>query len=76
MLLRFQNIFDKQEDGDQVLINVDKMFTEFDVESLEETTLAANQPLKHKHAKSYIAGLEFDLNPGEIRTFVANIVKK
>ena len=76
MLLRFQHIFDKQEDEETIIVDLSSMFTEFDVESLEETTLAANQPLKQNQAKSYIDGLEFALNPLEIRTFVANVVKK
>ena len=76
MLLRFQHIFDKQEDEETIIVDLNNMFTEFDVESLEETTLAANQPLKQKQAMSYIDGLEFALNPLEIRTFIANVVKK
>ena len=74
MLLRFQHIFDKEEDVEPILIDLNNMFKEFDVESLEEMTLAANQPLKQK--KSYIDGLEFQLNPMQIRTFVAKVFWK
>ena len=52
---------------------MENMFNEFDIESLEETTLAANQALKQKETYRYIEGLEFDLNPMQIRTFVANV---
>ena len=73
VLMRFQNIFDKEEGGEDVLVSVDNLFTEFDVETLEETTLAANQPVKQN---GIVAGLEFSLRPGQIRTFVANIIRK
>ena len=71
--MRFQHIFDKEEDEDPIIIDMENMFNEFDIESLEETTLAANQALKQKETDRYIEGLEFDLNPMQIRTFVANV---
>merc|ERR1711915_237074 len=67
VLLRFQHIFDKQEDDEPVVVDVQNMFTEFDVESLEEMTLAGNQ------VKDSIDGLEFTLDPQDIRTFIATI---
>ena len=74
--MRFQNIFDKEEGGEAVLVSVDNLFTEFDVETLLETTLAANQPVKQRQRSGILNGLEFSLNPGQIRTFVANIIRK
>ena len=67
VLLRFQHIFDKQEDDEPVVVDVQNMFTEFDVKTLEEMTLAGNQ------AKNSIDGFEFTLDPLEIRTFIATI---
>ena len=74
--MRFQNIFDKEEGGEDVLVSVDNLFTEFNVETLLETTLAANQPVKLRQRSGILNGLEFSLNPGQIRTFVANIIRK
>ena len=74
--MRFQNIFDKEEGGEDVLVSVDNLFTEFDVETLLETTLAANQPVKQRQSSEILNGLEFSLNPGQIRTFVANIIRE
>ena len=67
VLLRFQHIFDKQEDDEPVVVDVQNLFTEFDVKTLEEMTLAGNQ------AKNSIHGFEFTLDPLEIRTFIATI---
>eukprot|EP00092_Neocalanus_flemingeri_P041666 GFUD01045381.1.p1 GENE.GFUD01045381.1~~GFUD01045381.1.p1 ORF type:complete len:827 (+),score=232.40 GFUD01045381.1:107-2482(+) len=76
VLLRFQHIFDKGEDEESIVVDLNNMFKEFDVETLEEMTLAGNQPLKKKENQSYTDGLAFDLNPMQIRTFVANVIWK
>jgi len=67
VLLRFQHIFDKQEDNEPVVVDIQNLFTEFDVKTLEEMTLAGNQ------AKNSIHGFEFTLDPLEIRTFIVTI---
>merc|ERR1712192_39478 len=50
LLLRLQHTQDKAEGGVTETVDLTGLFTEFSILSLEETTLAANQPLGNKRS--------------------------
>merc|ERR1719295_2313401 len=52
LLLRLQHTQDKAEGGVTETVDLTGLFTEFSILSLEETTLAANQPLAAKRSRS------------------------
>merc|ERR1712083_605815 len=54
LLLRLQHTLDKAEGGSTATIDLTGLFTEFSILSLEETTLAANQPLESKRTSRKI----------------------
>lgn len=90
ILIRFEHILEKNEDtfhSRPVSFNIRNIFSIFDLTSIRETTLAANQWLNESQRLSFSAesdaneintepkaindGFEISLQPMEIRTFVA-----
>ncbi|XP_061514028.1 lysosomal alpha-mannosidase-like [Anopheles gambiae] len=92
MLLRFEHLFEKGEDSQYSLpiqINVQDLFVNVNVVSLQETTLAGNQwkedsirldygQKRKKNTNRTVIENEFivELKPMEIRTFVIQLEKK
>ena len=92
MLLRFEHLFEKGEDSQYSLpiqINVQDLFVNVNVVSLQETTLAGNQwkeesirldygQKQNKNTNRTVIENKFivELKPMEIRTFVIRLEKK
>ncbi|XP_040170166.1 lysosomal alpha-mannosidase-like [Anopheles arabiensis] len=92
MLLRFEHLFEKGEDSQYSLpiqINVQDLFVNVNVVSLQETTLAGNQwkeesirldygQKQNKNTNRTVIENKFivELKPMEIRTFVIQLEKK
>ena len=70
LLLRLQHTLDTLEGGAEETLDTSALFTEFAIMALQETTLAANQPLA---ARQEAGGPTVALQPGQIRTFLATV---
>jgi len=70
LLLRLQHTLDTLEGGAEETLDTSALFTEFAIMALQETTLAANQPLV---SRQEAGGPTVALQPGQIRTFLATV---
>lgn len=83
VLVRLQHILDLQEGGADQSLDLTALFTQFSVVSMQETTLAANQPAKTTnrqqweskmvHSDQTLEDLVVTLRPMQIRTFVLSV---
>ncbi|XP_057312440.1 lysosomal alpha-mannosidase-like isoform X2 [Hydractinia symbiolongicarpus] len=84
MILRFEHFYEKDEDhklSNPVNFQLDGLFTDFNIVNITETNLSANQLLKDKKmmkwntdeevAENSFDGFNIELNPMQIRTFIA-----
>lgn len=89
ILIRFEHILEKDEDeilSQEVEINLEGLFTQFSITSLQETALAGNIPLNKKNRLHWpgsaneeqelpntVSNLTITLVPMQIRTFLADV---